>query len=138
MARKAPKNGTTAEIVCSCSQPNHLIFVDGDWRYDKTVHGTGEFCAGKCFNCFAPLVGLDPPAKHGLLDVIKPTPPPPPEPMTIDSFTADHPALAAEMNLKSQKKMIDELCIEVIKGRRPDLYKKIQLTAVLDPSDPQP
>jgi len=50
----------TKIIKCGCGQENQLVCVGGIWRYDAARHGNGEPANGKCFNCFAPLKGMEP------------------------------------------------------------------------------
>lgn len=48
------------KIQCPCGQENELVESPEGLRYNKQRHGNGELCHSKCFNCKAPLKGLEP------------------------------------------------------------------------------
>jgi hypothetical protein len=53
------------KIQCSCGQENELVESPEGLRYNMKRHGNGELCKGKCFNCRAPLKGLEPESVEG-------------------------------------------------------------------------
>jgi len=48
----------TKEIKCDCGQENELVLIDDEWHYNVKRHGSEAAANGKCFNCSAPLAGM--------------------------------------------------------------------------------
>ena len=51
----------TKKIKCKCGQENELVLIDGEWHYNVKRHGSEAAANGKCFNCLAPLAGMQQP-----------------------------------------------------------------------------